>query len=68
MALKRSVFKPGAFFKGIILPLCRDYAGCTLKEAKIIGSVMTKVHLPMMHSAAAMMKLASIDTGFNPIW
>lgn len=59
LALKKSLFRPAAFFKGILLPLC-EQGDCTLKEATIIGSVLSKVSIPMMHSAAAMIKMASM--------
>nr|CCA26736.1 bystin putative [Albugo laibachii Nc14] len=59
MALKKALYKPQAFFKGIMLPLCESQ-DCTLREATIIGSVMTKVSVPVIHSAAALMKLARL--------
>mmetsp|Transcript_3348 Transcript_3348/g.5657 ORF Transcript_3348/g.5657 Transcript_3348/m.5657 type:complete len:434 (+) Transcript_3348:276-1577(+) len=59
MALKKSLYRPGAFFKGILLPLCEE-GDCTLREAAIIGSVLSKVSIPMMHSAAAMLKMAAM--------
>jgi essential nuclear protein 1 len=58
-ALKKSVYKPGAFFKGILFPLCEG--GCTLKEAAIIGSVLTRVSVPILHSAAALLRLARME-------
>ena len=59
MALKKSVFKPSAFYRGILLPLC-DSRTCTLREAIIVGSVIAKVSIPLMHSAAALLKLAQM--------
>ena len=53
-ALKLSVFKPSGFFKGIILPISRD---ATSKEAAIIGSILMKISLPVLHAAAALMKM-----------
>mmetsp|Transcript_5460 Transcript_5460/g.16277 ORF Transcript_5460/g.16277 Transcript_5460/m.16277 type:complete len:457 (-) Transcript_5460:243-1613(-) len=58
-ALKKAVFKPKAFFKGILFPLCEDKS-CTLREATIIGSVVAKVSIPRLHSAAALLRLASM--------
>jgi essential nuclear protein 1 len=58
MALKKCVYKPAAFFKGILLPLVEG--GCTLKEAAIVGSVMVKTSIPALHSAAATLKLVSV--------
>lgn len=41
-ALKKATYKPAAWFKGILLPICYD-GNCTLKEAQILGSIITKV-------------------------
>lgn len=60
MALRKSLFKPAAFFKGILLPLCES-GTCTLREALIIGSVLAKTSVPMLHSSAALLKMAEMD-------
>ena len=68
MALKKSLYKPAAFFKGFLLPLCEG-GDCTLREAAIIGtynslilgSVLVKVSVPVLHSAAALLKLAEME-------
>lgn len=68
MALKKSLFKPAAFFKGLLLPLCES-GTCTLREALIIGSVLAKISIPMLHASAAMLKIAEMDyTGGNSIF
>lgn len=59
MALKKALFKPAAFYKGILLPLCASRT-CTLREATIFGSVIAKVSVPPIHSAAALMKLTQM--------
>mmetsp|Transcript_8895 Transcript_8895/g.15109 ORF Transcript_8895/g.15109 Transcript_8895/m.15109 type:complete len:468 (+) Transcript_8895:2182-3585(+) len=59
MALKKSVYKPAAFFKGILLPLCKE--GCTLREAVIVASVLQRVSIPVHHSAVAIHKLAQMN-------
>ncbi|CDI76100.1 bystin, putative [Eimeria acervulina] len=59
MALKKSLFKPGAFFKGIYLPLALN--GCTIREAIIVGSVVAKVSIPVLHGAAALFRLAAVE-------
>jgi essential nuclear protein 1 len=56
MALKKSVYKPAAFFKGILIPLGQD--NCTLREAAIVASVLQRVTIPVLHSAVALHKLA----------
>lgn len=58
-SLKKALFKPKPFFKGIIFPLSED-PSCTLREAMIFGSVLAKVSIPMLHSAAALLRLASM--------
>ena len=68
MALKKSLFKPAAFFKGILLPICES-GTCTLREALIISSVLAKTSIPMLHSSAALLKIAEMDyTGSNSIF
>ncbi|CAG8441572.1 3116_t:CDS:2 [Ambispora leptoticha] len=60
MALKKALYKPAGFFKGILFPLCES-GTCTLKEAAIIGSVIAKVSIPVLHSSAALLRLAEMD-------
>ncbi|KAJ1605566.1 bystin-like protein [Cryptosporidium canis] len=60
-ALKTAMFKPAAWFKGILLPLAEDET-CTVKEAIIIGSILSKVSIPVLHTAAAIIKLSQIKT------
>lgn len=57
-ALRHSVYKPAAFFKGIILPLAQR--GCPLKVALVFSSVLRRIPIPTMHSAVAIMKLTTI--------
>lgn len=58
-ALKKAVYKPAALFKGLILPLCAA-EDLTLKEATIIASVLAKVSIPVLHSAAALYRILSL--------
>lgn len=58
-SLKKSVYKPAAFFKGILLPLCKS--NCTLREAAIVASVLQRVSIPVHHSAVAIHKLAQLE-------
>ncbi|XP_024467255.1 bystin isoform X2 [Populus trichocarpa] len=48
-ALKKSLYKPAAFNKGILLPLCKS-GTCNLREAVIVGSIIQKVSIPVLHS------------------
>ena len=59
LALKKALFKPAAFYKGLLLPLLLSHS-CTLREATIIGSVLSKVSVPANHSAAVLLKLAEM--------
>jgi len=67
-ALRKSLFKPGAFFKGMLLPLCEE-RNCTLREAVVFGSILAKNSIPVLHSCAAMIKIAEMDySGGNSIF
>lgn len=57
-SLKKSLYKPAAFFKGILLPLCKE--NCTLREAAIVSSVLAKVSVPVSHSAVALHKISTL--------
>ncbi|KAJ1137941.1 hypothetical protein NDU88_004335 [Pleurodeles waltl] len=68
MALKKALFKPGAWFKGILIPLCES-GTCSLREAVIVGSILTKCSIPVLHSSAAMLKIAEMEySGANSIF
>ena len=59
-ALRKSTYKPGAFYKGLLLPLCASRS-CTLREAFIFSSVLRRSSLPVLHSAAALLRLAGLQ-------
>eukprot|EP00300_Choanocystis_sp_HF-7_P040458 c6942_g1_i1.p1 GENE.c6942_g1_i1~~c6942_g1_i1.p1 ORF type:complete len:440 (+),score=125.96 c6942_g1_i1:122-1321(+) len=68
-ALRKACYKPAAFYKGIILPLCEASSDCTLKEAAIVGSVIRLVSLPVLHSSAALLKMCGMPyTGAHSIF
>ncbi|EPS59262.1 hypothetical protein M569_15547 [Genlisea aurea] len=48
-SLKKALYKPAAFNKGILLPLCESRT-CTLREAVIVGSIIEKISIPHLHS------------------
>ncbi|KAG5072710.1 bystin-like [Glycine soja] len=58
--LKKALYKPAAFFKGILFPLCESRT-CTLREAVIIGSIIEKVSIPPLHSSVALLKLSGME-------
>ncbi|BFZ53923.1 snoRNA-binding rRNA-processing protein [Savitreella phatthalungensis] len=60
MSLKKALYKPAAFFKGFLFPLVQS-GSCTLKESAIVASVLTKVSVPALHSAAALLRLAEME-------
>jgi len=65
LALRKALYKPAAFYKGILLPVCES-GKATLREATIIGSVLAKVSIPVLHSSAAILKIAEMDySGVN---
>ncbi|CAB0039284.1 unnamed protein product [Trichogramma brassicae] len=66
-ALRKALYKPGAFMKGILLPLLES-GNCTLREALIVGSVIAKNSIPILHSATAILKIAEMEyNGANSI-
>ncbi|XP_014518399.1 bystin-like [Vigna radiata var. radiata] len=58
--LKKALYKPAAFFKGILFPLCESRT-CTLREAVIVGSIIEKVSIPPLHSSVALLKLSRME-------
>lgn len=67
-ALRKALFKSGGFMKGFLLPLLES-GNCTLREAIIIGSVIARNSIPILHSSAAILKIAEMDyTGANSIF
>lgn len=58
-SLKKALYKPAAFFKGLLFPLVEG-GTCTLREAHIISSVVARVSIPVLHSAAGLHRLCEI--------
>ncbi|KAJ4305803.1 snoRNA-binding rRNA-processing protein [Kalmusia sp. IMI 367209] len=58
-SLKKALYKPSAFFKGIVFPMLVE--GCTQREATIVASVVAKVSVPVLHSAAAIHRICEIS-------
>ena len=68
MALKKALYKPASFYKGLLLPLAQSHT-CTLREATIIGSALAKVSIQANHSAAALLKLLEMPySGSNSLF
>lgn len=67
-ALRKALFKPAAFMKGIILPLLES-GDCTLREAIIVGSVIARNQIPVLHSSACLLKICEMEySGANSIF
>ena len=58
-ALKKALYKPAAFFKGFLFPLVSSGTS-TQREAHIISSVLARVSIPVLHSAATLLRLTEI--------
>jgi essential nuclear protein 1 len=56
MAVKKAMFKIGAFFKGFLIPLAEN---ATTREAIIIGSILQKMSINALDVAAALVKMTS---------
>ena len=68
MSLKKALYKPAAWYKGILLPICES-GQCSLREATILASVLAKVSVPVLHSAAAITKIAEMPySGANSLF
>lgn len=67
-ALRKALFKPAAFMKGIILPLLES-GDCTLREAIIVGSIIARNQIPVLHSSACLLKICEMEySGANSIF
>lgn len=67
-ALRKALFKPAAFMKGIILPLL-EAGDCTLREAIIVGSIIARNQIPVLHSSACLLKICEMEySGANSIF
>lgn len=58
-SIKKSLYKPKEFFRGFLFPLVGS-GTCTLREAAIISSALTRVSIPVLHSAYALARLCEI--------
>jgi len=62
-SLRKALFKPAAFFKGIVLPLVME--SCTLREAMILASVLQKASIPALHGGAALVRLCGMTPWYG---
>lgn len=61
-ALKKSLYKPAAFFKGFLFLLVEEQ--CSVREAMIAASVLKKTSVPVQHAAVALSWL--LEQEFTP--
>lgn len=67
-SLHKSVYKPGDFYEGIVLPLCES-GDCTLREALIVSGVLSQTSIPVGYSAAALILISRMEyNGANSIF
>lgn len=59
-ALRKALYKPACFFKGLLFPLVST-GTCTLREAHIVSSVIARVSVPVLHSAAALLRMCDLS-------
>ncbi|KAL4877914.1 Bystin-domain-containing protein [Aspergillus karnatakaensis] len=58
-SMKKALYKPACFFKGLLFPLVSS-GTCTLREAHIVSSVIARVSIPVLHSAAALLRMCDL--------
>ena len=59
-ALVEALITPLACIQGFLLPLCAA-GDCSLREAVIVSAVLRRVSLPVLHSAAALLRIADME-------
>jgi essential nuclear protein 1 len=59
-SLKKALYKPSAFYRGVLLPLCNSNLS-TIREAVIISSVLRRVSIPAVHSVSALTLLSKME-------
>ncbi|KIH90110.1 essential nuclear protein 1 [Sporothrix brasiliensis 5110] len=64
-ALKKSLFRPAAFFKGFLFPLVLS-GTTTLREAQIVSAALVRTSIPVLHSSAALKGLCDIAAEISP--
>ena len=64
-AVKKAMFKPKAFFKGFIFPLVEK---CTAREAAVIGSILAKCSINVIHAGAALCKLCEMPYSIGTVY
>jgi len=55
-ALQKGFWKPAAWFRGILFPICKD-PELKSREATILSSILHNRSIPATHASIAIMKL-----------
>nr|BAN66050.1 bystin family protein [Babesia bovis] len=63
MALKKAMYKPTAWFKGIMVPLVEE--GCLYREAAIIGNILRRMSIPILHASAFILRLCQCQRWYG---
>ncbi|KAK1442753.1 bystin [Babesia gibsoni] len=63
MALKKAIFKPMAWFQGILVPLVEN--GCTYREAAIVGNALRRISIPVLHASAFILRICQCQKWFG---
>lgn len=59
-SMRKALYKPACFFKGLLFPLVSS-GTCSLREAHIVASVIARVSIPVLHSAAALLRMCDLS-------
>ena len=59
-SIKLIIYRPASFYKGLVLPLCKDKK-FSLKRASIISSIISKCSIPLLSSSAAVIFLTKLE-------
>jgi essential nuclear protein 1 len=59
-SVKLIIYKPSSFYKGLVLPLCKEKS-FSLKRASIISSIISKFSIPLLSSSAAVILLTKLE-------
>ncbi|CAD5224299.1 unnamed protein product [Bursaphelenchus xylophilus] len=65
-AVKKSIYKPTSFVKGLLLPICEPDM-VSMNVAHVVKAVIQSTSLPVFHAATAIIKLAQQRPTSSPV-
>jgi len=66
-AMRKALFKPAAFVKGFLIPLCEEEQ-TTVQCALIVGTILHKCTIPVIPASVALVKISELPfTSINAI-